>query len=85
MKRALTALLIACAGVAACTSPEARRTSGGGPGADTGNRSETVEMHEGSRPFWKTPDRIRVAHPSLEPAEQADELSRSSTGSGQRQ
>jgi hypothetical protein len=38
-----------------CTSPEATRTQGSGPGADTGNRREVVRMHEGSRPFYKTP------------------------------
>ncbi|MGQ0749381.1 MAG: hypothetical protein ACT4PS_02485 [Betaproteobacteria bacterium] len=41
--------------LAGCTSPEATRTQGGGPGADTGNRGEVVRMHEGSRPFYKTP------------------------------
>lgn len=82
MKRAVTVLLIACAGVGGCASPEATRTRGGGPGADVGNRSQTVEMHEGSRPFWNTPDRIAVEHPPLESAAQADHLSRSSTGSG---
>ena len=41
--------------VAGCTSPEATRTQGGGPGADTGNRRDVVRMHEGSRPFYKTP------------------------------
>jgi hypothetical protein len=33
-------------------------------------------MHEGSEPYWKTPDRIDGNHPSLEPAEQAHKLSR---------
>jgi hypothetical protein len=76
MKIALTLLLIGCVGVAGCRSPEATRTRGGGPGADVGNRLRTVEMHEGSRPFWKTPQRIGVEHPPLEPAHQADRLSR---------
>jgi hypothetical protein len=76
MKIALKTLLLACTLLAGCASPEATRTRGGGPGADVGNRSQTVEMHEGSRPFWKTPDRIRVEHPPLEPARQADQLSR---------
>lgn len=62
--------------VAACTSPEATRTRGGGPGADVGNRSEVVEMHGGSKPFYKTPSLIPVKHPSLASASQAAELSR---------
>jgi hypothetical protein len=76
MKIALRLLLIGCVGVAGCGSPEATRTRGGGHGADVGNRTRTVEMHEGSRPFWKTPDRIAVEHPPLEPAQQAYLLSR---------
>ena len=62
--------------LAACASPEANRTRGGGPGADVGNRTQSVEMHEGSKPFEKTPQIITVKHPSLEPARQAYELSR---------
>jgi hypothetical protein len=76
MKIASKLLLIGCAGLAGCVSPEATRTRGGGPGADVGNRPKVVEMHEGSRPFWKTPDRIGVGHPPLESAQQADQLSR---------
>jgi hypothetical protein len=67
------AVACACSG---CGSPEATRTRGGGPGADVGNRGQVVDMHEGSRPFWKTRDLIRLEHPSLEPARQADALSR---------
>jgi hypothetical protein len=62
--------------LAACASPEATRTRGGGPGADVGNRGKDVDMHEGSRPFWKTPDLIPTKHPPLAPANQADQLSR---------
>ena len=62
--------------LAACASPETRRTRGGGPGADVGNRGKDVDMHEGSRPFWKTPDLIPTKHPPLAPASQADQLSR---------
>jgi hypothetical protein len=69
-------LLIVCVAAAGCDSPEATRVRGGGPGADVGNRSGTVEMHGGSQPFWKTPERIPGEHPPLEPAEQAYELSR---------
>jgi hypothetical protein len=70
------AALIAFIALAACGSPETQRTRGGGPGADVGNRGQVVEMHEGSQPFWKTPQIISAKHPPLEPARQADELSR---------
>jgi hypothetical protein len=59
----------------ACVSPEATRTRGGGPGADPQNRPEQVRMHEGSRPFWRTPVVIDAEYPDLEPAQQARELS----------
>lgn len=72
MKLRVTMLVIACSTFAGCGSPEVRRMRGGGPGADVGNRSRTVEMHDGSQPFWKTPDRIGVEHPSLEPARHAE-------------
>jgi hypothetical protein len=62
--------------LAACASPETTRTRGGGPGADVGNRGKDVDMHEGSRPFWKTPELIPTKHPPLAPASQADQLSR---------
>ena len=62
--------------LAACASPETTRTRGGGPGADVGNRGKDVDMHERSRPFWKTPDLIPTKHPPLAPASQADQLSR---------
>ena len=69
--------LIVCAGFAAsCVSPEATRTRGAGPGGDPGKRPRDVKMHEGSRPYWKTPQRINVDHPPLEPAHQAEQLSR---------
>ena len=74
MKLAL--LTIIAAAVAACTSPEANRSRGGGPGADVGNRSSIVRMHEGSRPFEQTPKIIGAKHPPLEPARQASEFSR---------
>ena len=72
----MLAVLIAFTALAACDSPETQRTRGGGPGADVGNRSKVVEMHEGSQPFWKTPQIISAKHPPLEPARQADEMSR---------
>jgi formate-dependent nitrite reductase membrane component NrfD len=55
--RGVAVLLLALA-LTACASPEARRVRGGGPGADVGNVGRTVEMHEGSRPYWNTPDLI---------------------------
>jgi hypothetical protein len=68
----LTTLLLYLVG---CASPETTRMRGG-PGADVGNRGKVVEMHEGSQPFWKTPKIIAAKHPPLDPANQADELSR---------
>jgi hypothetical protein len=62
--------------VAGCASPETTRTRGGGPGADIGNRGNIVRIHEGAKPFEKTPKIIPTKHPSLEPAHQADQLSR---------
>ncbi len=47
--------LVAAGLVAGCTSPEAKRIRGGGPGADTGNRTADVELHAGSEPFYQTP------------------------------
>jgi hypothetical protein len=73
---ALLMLLTVVLVCAACDSPENTRTRGGGPGADVGNRNRVVQMHEGSRPFEKTPQIITTKHPSLATAHQADELSR---------
>ena len=39
----------------ACSSPEAARTLGGGPGADVKNRGQPVELHAGAQPYHKTP------------------------------
>jgi uncharacterized protein YceK len=78
-KIALSLLLTGAVLVSGCVavSPETTRTRGDGPGADVGNRRETVSLHEGSAPFWKTPDRIPgEQHPSLAPARQAQQLSR---------
>ncbi|HJR42014.1 MAG TPA: hypothetical protein VJ812_07950 [Gemmatimonadaceae bacterium] len=41
--------------VASCASPEARRSQGGGPGADPQNRDPVVELHGGSRMYYETP------------------------------
>lgn len=43
--------------VAACASPEASRTRGGGAGADPGNRGAVVRMHAGNKIYYKTPCR----------------------------
>jgi hypothetical protein len=73
----VAAVATAVAATTGCSSPEARRVRGGGPAADVGNKSAVVQMHEGSRPFYKTPMRIGSAGlGSLEPASQADRLSR---------
>jgi hypothetical protein len=41
--------------LAACASPEAQRTRGGGPGADVKNWGNPVELHAGAQPFHNTP------------------------------
>jgi hypothetical protein len=76
MNLTLTMLLIAFTTLAGCVSPEATRTRGGGPGADLGNRTRVLEMHEGSRPFWETPQIIATKHAPTDTADQADALSR---------
>ena len=68
-------LVVLCA-LAACASPETGRSRGGGPGADVGNRTKFVRMHEGADPFYKTPQLIRSQPPPLASARQADKLSR---------
>jgi hypothetical protein len=73
---AVLALIVLSLYLAGCTSPELTRTRGGGPGADIGHRGEIVRIHEGARPFEKTPKLIPTKHPPLDPANQADQLSR---------
>jgi hypothetical protein len=68
------AILVLCLG--GCTSPETARSRGSGPGADVGNRGQFIQMHEGSRPFEKTPKIIPAQGPPLVSASQADQLSR---------
>ena len=75
MRRAATTVIGLFLSLAGCTSPEANRARGSGPGADVGNRGEIVEMHEGAKPFYETPSIIPTTHPSLAPADQAAELS----------
>ena len=72
---AIIFLVVLCA-LAACTSPETGRSRGGGPGADVGNRTKFVRMHEGADPFYKTPKLIRSQPPPLASARHADQLSR---------
>ena len=76
MKAALRCtLLVAALAGAGCSSPEAARERGGGPGADTGNRGSVVMMHEGSRPFRETPRVVPGEHAPTEMAQHAHELS----------
>ena len=75
MNLAVTLLTALSFYLVGCASPETTRMRGG-PGADVGNRGKVVEMHEGSQPFWKTPKIIPAKHPPLDPASQADQLSR---------
>ena len=67
---------LAVLAAAACSSPEAERTRGGGPGADVGNRGNPVVMHAGSQPYAGTPKLIPAESPPVEPAMQAQQLSR---------
>ena len=53
--RRLLVALAALLALAACSSPEAGRTRGGGPGADVGNRGEQIELHGVLNPFHNTP------------------------------
>jgi hypothetical protein len=76
MRRLVIPLALALA-AAACTSPEATRMRAGGPGADPGNRRSVVQMHEGSDPYWRTPERVaRKQQAPIDTARQADRLSR---------
>jgi hypothetical protein len=76
MRFALITVAALVFSLAACASPETTRTRGGGPGADVGNRAKFVQMHEGSKPFERTPKIISTKNPPLGPASQADQLSR---------
>ena len=73
--RAAFAIAALAAALAGCTSPEATRARGGGPGADTGNRGETVRMHAGSKPYHGTPRLAAAEAPSVDPASHAHDLS----------
>lgn len=69
-------LLLSTLGLGACTSPEATRIQGGGPGGDTGNRPVIVRMHEGSRPFIHIPHLVPTATTALDTASQAQGFGR---------
>lgn len=55
--RTLAAALALVGFLAACDSPEAQRTRGGGPGADPGNHGAVVQLHAGAKMYHKTPCR----------------------------
>jgi hypothetical protein len=76
VKGAWALVLFAVAVTAACASPEAARGRGQGRGADVGNVGQTVTMHEGSDPYWRTPRFRPITGPPLDAARQADRLSR---------
>lgn len=68
--------LLATVLLSACDSPEASRTRGGDPGADTGNRGEVVLMHEGAKPYAGTPKLLPGKGAPVDSANHADALSR---------
>lgn len=74
--RLIAAALVLSATLAGCASPEATRVSGSGSGGDVGNRTEVVDMHEGSQPYWRTPRAPDITPPPPGPARQANRLSR---------
>lgn len=76
MRIAPVIFLAALFALVACTSPETTRTRGSGPGADVGNRTKFLRMHEGADPFAKTPKLIPAQGPPLAAARQAEQLSR---------
>jgi hypothetical protein len=78
--RRLATIVLACAALTGCASPEAVRQRGGGPGGDSGNRPAQLRMHEGSRQYWETPVLIPAEGTPLAPSEQAHRLSLMSTG-----
>ncbi|MBI4523064.1 MAG: hypothetical protein HY695_04530 [Deltaproteobacteria bacterium] len=60
--RGLVVMALILAVLIGCASPEATRKRAGGPGADVGNRTKIVQIHEGSKPFDKTPQIIHRKH-----------------------
>jgi hypothetical protein len=67
--RMVAVLLVAGSALAACTSPEATRARGSGPGGDVGNRGSVVRMHDGAEPYWSTPRiEARIGRPADRPS-----------------
>jgi hypothetical protein len=52
--RAASGALLTLLLLAACASPEAVRSRGGGRGADVGNHGRPVKFHAGARPYYET-------------------------------
>jgi hypothetical protein len=76
MTRWTGVLALATLAVVGCSSPEATRQRGGGPGADVGNRGPAVRMHEGSRPYHATPRLVEGGQTDLGPSSHAQQGSR---------
>jgi hypothetical protein len=54
-------LLLSMVMLLGCTSPEAKRQRGGGPGADVGNRGASIDIHGERDPYRFTPRRGQAA------------------------
>jgi len=72
----LVLALVAALAMAGCTSPETKRTRGHGAGADVGNRSTVVQMHEGAEPYYETPRLIDSRHAAPASAQRNDQAKR---------
>jgi hypothetical protein len=86
MKRLLFVVAMSAL-VVGCNSPEATRMRSGGLGGDIGNRGSVVQMHEGSRPYWHTPERLAkdVGMRDLGAAQESDRASRGTRATAPRQ
>ncbi|HYS18284.1 MAG TPA: hypothetical protein VET45_15270 [Candidatus Binatia bacterium] len=73
MRRAFLAAsgVVLVTAAAGCTSPEATRARGGGPGADPGNHGAVVRMHDGAEPYYETPRLTETPGASRRSASQA--------------
>jgi len=67
MRRGLVVAVGLLGLLAACDSPEARRTRGAGAGADVGNRGR-IEMHGGSKMYYGTPVVVSAPKTATAPA-----------------
>ena len=54
-RRLCLILALLALAVTACSSPEASRTRGGGPGGDIGNHSPALNIHGRTDPYYDTP------------------------------